>query len=41
MHVDFPGTIDLGKFRLVYEEERRRLSDGSDGYFSNNAQSFV
>jgi uncharacterized OsmC-like protein len=28
----FPGTIDLGKFRVVYEEERERPSDGSDGY---------
>ena len=28
----FPGTIDLGKFRVVYEEERERLSDGADGY---------
>jgi hypothetical protein len=28
----FPGTIDLGKIRLVYEEERQRPSDGSDGY---------
>jgi uncharacterized OsmC-like protein len=27
-----PGTIDLGKFRVVYEEERERSSDGSDGY---------
>jgi uncharacterized OsmC-like protein len=27
----FPGTIDLGKFRVVYEEERERPSDG-DGY---------
>ena len=27
-----PGTIDLGKFRVVYEEERARPSDGSDGY---------
>ena len=27
-----PGTIDLGKFRVVYEEERERRSDGSDGY---------
>src|SRR2546425_8145109 len=27
-----PGTIDLGKFRVVYEEERERPSDGSDGY---------
>ena len=27
-----PGTIDLGKFRVVYEEERERLSDGADGY---------
>ncbi len=28
----FPGTIDLGKFRVVYEEERQRPSDDSDGY---------
>ena len=28
-----PGTIDLGKFRVVYEEERERASDGADGYF--------
>jgi len=27
-----PGTIDLGKFRVVYEEERERPSDASDGY---------
>lgn len=27
-----PGTIDLGKFRVVYEEARERPSDGSDGY---------
>ncbi len=27
-----PGTIDLGKFRVVYEEERERPSDGTDGY---------
>jgi uncharacterized OsmC-like protein len=27
-----PGTIDLGKFRVVYEEERERPSDGVDGY---------
>ncbi len=27
-----PGTIDLGKFRVVYEEERQRPSDGTDGY---------
>jgi len=27
-----PGTIDLGKFRVVYEEERERPSDGADGY---------
>lgn len=24
-----PGTIDLGKFRIVYEEERRRSSEDS------------
>ena len=28
-----PGTIDLGKFRVVYQEERQRPSDGADGYF--------
>ena len=28
-----PGTIDLGKFRVVCEEERERASDGTDGYF--------
>ena len=28
----FPGTIDLGKFRVVYEEERERPSHGTDGY---------
>ena len=28
-----PGTIDLGKFRVVYEEERRRSPDTADGYF--------
>jgi uncharacterized OsmC-like protein len=27
-----PGTIDLGKFRVVYEEERGRPSDGANGY---------
>ena len=27
-----PGTIDLGKFRVVYEEARERPSDGADGY---------
>jgi uncharacterized OsmC-like protein len=27
-----PGTIDLGKFRVVYEEERQQPSDGTDGY---------
>jgi uncharacterized OsmC-like protein len=27
-----PGTIDLGKFRVVYEEERERPSDGTEGY---------
>jgi uncharacterized OsmC-like protein len=27
-----PGTIDLGKFRVVYEEERERGSGDSDGY---------
>jgi len=28
-----PGTIDLGKFRIAYEEARERPSDGADGYF--------
>jgi uncharacterized OsmC-like protein len=28
-----PGTIDLGKFRVWYEEERERDSNGTDGYF--------
>jgi uncharacterized OsmC-like protein len=28
-----PGTIDLGKFRVLYEEERERDSNGTDGYF--------
>ena len=27
-----PGTIDLGKFRVVYEEEREQGSGDSDGY---------
>jgi uncharacterized OsmC-like protein len=27
-----PGTIDLGKFRVVYEEEREHRSDATDGY---------
>ncbi len=27
-----PGTIDLGKFRVVYEEERERPSDGTERY---------
>ena len=27
-----PGTIDLGKFRVVYEEERERGFGDSDGY---------
>jgi uncharacterized OsmC-like protein len=27
-----PGTIDLGKFRVVYEEERERRSDSPDRY---------
>ena len=27
-----PGTIDLGKFRVVYEEQRERPPDHSDGY---------
>ncbi len=28
-----PGTIDLGKFRVLYQEERQRASDDTDGYF--------
>lgn len=28
-----PGTIDLGKFRVICEEARERASDGTDGYF--------
>ena len=28
-----PGTIDLGKFRVAYEEARGPASDGTDGYF--------
>lgn len=27
-----PGTIDLGKFRVVYQEERERPSGSADGY---------
>ena len=27
-----PGTIDLGKFRVVYEEEREQGSGDSGGY---------
>ena len=27
-----PGSIDLGKFRVVYEEQRERQGDDSDGY---------
>jgi len=27
-----PGTIDLGKFRVVYEEERQSPSDGKERY---------
>lgn len=27
-----PGTIDLGKLRVVYEEARERPSEGGDGY---------
>src|SRR5262245_9713767 len=27
-----PGTIDLGKFRVVYEEEREHEPDGGDSY---------
>ena len=28
-----PGTINLGKFRVLYEEERQRASDDTDEYF--------
>ena len=28
----FPRTIDLGKIRVVYEEERQRPSEGAAGY---------
>lgn len=28
-----PGSIDLGKFRVAYEETRERVSDDADGYF--------
>lgn len=28
-----PGTIDLGKFRVVYEEERDDGAGNADGYF--------
>jgi uncharacterized OsmC-like protein len=28
-----PGIIDLGKFRVAYEEARERAADGTDGYF--------
>ena len=28
-----PGTIHLGKFRVVYEEEREPSRDGGEGYF--------
>jgi uncharacterized OsmC-like protein len=28
-----PGIIDLGKFRVAYEEARERASDGTDSYF--------
>ncbi|MGH7826393.1 MAG: OsmC-related (seleno)protein [Candidatus Binatia bacterium] len=27
-----PGSIDLGKFRLIYEEERGRAAEGEDSY---------
>jgi uncharacterized OsmC-like protein len=27
-----PGTIALGKFRIIYEEERQRSSSDADGY---------
>lgn len=27
-----PGTIDLGKYRVVYEEERRSTADEANGY---------
>lgn len=27
-----PGSIDLGKFRVVYEEQRKRGASESDGY---------
>jgi uncharacterized OsmC-like protein len=27
-----PGTIDLGKFRVIYEEERERSSSDTGGY---------
>ena len=27
-----PGTIDLGKFRVVYEEEREQGAGDSGGY---------
>lgn len=28
-----PGIIDLGKFRVAYEEERKRAAEGTDAYF--------
>lgn len=28
-----PGTIDLGKYRVVYEEERQPAANKTDGYF--------
>jgi uncharacterized OsmC-like protein len=28
-----PGIIDLGKFRVAYEEARERAGDGTDRYF--------
>jgi hypothetical protein len=36
-----PGTIDRGKLRLVYAEERERSSNDSDGFCGSNARSFV
>jgi hypothetical protein len=29
----FPGTIALGKFRIIYQEERQRSAVDGDGYF--------
>lgn len=28
-----PGTIALGKFRIIFEEERQRSSTDTNGYF--------